>query len=154
MILKILNDKPYHFYLLVSILFLIISFLMPFQEDNILDVNIHDTYYVIAYKHLYRLFGIVLLVNWFIYSLITFSKVTINKIGRNIQILMSIVSSIGIIFPYYCFQTKNQFPLFDNYSYTNKLLLFFAVIHIISILLFFIIIFLSTFKIIKKFLFR
>lgn len=96
MILKILKDKPYYFYLLVSILFLIIGFLMPFQEDNVLDVNIHDTYYVIAYKHLYGLFGTVLFVNWIMYSLITFSKVTVNKTARNIQILMSIVSCVII----------------------------------------------------------
>lgn len=154
MILKILKDKPYHFYILVSILFLILGFLMPFQEDNTLDINIHDTYYIVTYKDLYCLFSMVLFVNWLIYSLITFSKVTVNKTARNVQILMAIVSSTGIVFPYDLFQTKNEFPLFDDYSYTNELLLFFTVIQLISILLFFIIIFLSIFKIIKKFLFR
>ncbi|NJM78471.1 MAG: hypothetical protein HC854_00415 [Flavobacterium sp.] len=122
--LKILKDKSYHFYLVVSILFLILGFFMPFKQDNTLDINIHDTYYVIAYKHLYWIFSMVLCINWIVYNLIALFKVNINKIARNIQILMAIVSCIGIIFPYDFLQTKNEFPLFDDYFYTNRLLLF------------------------------
>ncbi|VXA94200.1 membrane hypothetical protein [Flavobacterium sp. 9AF] len=154
MILKTLKDKPHHFYLLVSILFLTLGFLMPFQENNNLDINIHDTYYVVEFKHLYWLFSMVLFVNWIICVLIALSRVVINKTVKNIQILMSIISCLGIIFPYDLFKTKNEFPSFDDYSYTNELLLLFSVIYIISNILLFIIIFLSIFKVIKRILLR
>jgi hypothetical protein len=51
-------NKPYFLFLALIIVFLIVGFLNP---KEILDINIHDTYYVISYRDL----GIILS---FIYS--------------------------------------------------------------------------------------
>ena len=152
MIFKVLKNKPYYLCLLFSLLFIIWGFLVPLQDDTTFDVNIHDTYYVILYNHLYWLCSILMFINWLFYFSIAFSNILISKKWITIQVILAVISLLGTVFPYSIFYKENPFPLFDEGAEINLIISIFAIIYLISIILFFIMIILSIFRIIKKFL--
>ena len=53
--MKILNNKPHLIFLLAIPIIILIGIL---SGESVLDINVHDTYYVIAYFHLAMLISI------------------------------------------------------------------------------------------------
>lgn len=64
-----LMEKPHLFFLLAIPIIMLIGIL---SEDTVLDMNVHDTYYVMAYLHLAILisilFGIIGIGYWFMHK--------------------------------------------------------------------------------------
>jgi heme/copper-type cytochrome/quinol oxidase subunit 1 len=63
-----LTKNPHHVLVITSVLFFITSF---FKRGDAFDINMHDTYYVIANVSLYRVFAGMLLCLWLIYQIIS-----------------------------------------------------------------------------------
>jgi len=63
-----LTKNPHHLLAITALLFFIISF---FKKGEALDLNMHDTYYVIANVNLYRIFAAVLIFLWALYQIIS-----------------------------------------------------------------------------------
>ena len=127
------NLKLYFSLLLLSIAFLIGGFL---SKDETLDINVHDTYYVIAHSHVYWFYSIFSLLIFGIHGLFDLLKIKLNNMFSKVHILGTFLSMVGLCFPYYLIFTTPEFPLFDDYDKINLCLTISAILLFVFQLLF------------------
>jgi heme/copper-type cytochrome/quinol oxidase subunit 1 len=125
MILK--KIKARHLFWIVSILIVIIGFYKENNPNSTLDINIHDTYFVISNYDctlvLFTLYFLTGLLYWLFEYLpqkqllkpLTFIHTTILIGSFIIYWLVILYSKIVIL--------RNPFPLFDNYLLINSTLI-------------------------------
>lgn len=115
--------------------------------DSALDINVHDTYFVVGHFHivmgLSAIFGMFAGVyHWFPKL---FGRMMNNKIGQ-LHFWITIVCAYGIFFPMHFlglagvprrYYTNSEFPLFDNLLDINVLISTFAIVIAFGQLLFF-----------------
>ena len=106
--------------------------------DSALDINVHDTYFVVGHFHivmgLSAIFGMFAGVyHWFPKL---FGRMMNNKLG-NLHFWSTIVSAYGVFFPMHFlglagvprrYYTNSEFPMFDNMVDINVLVSTFAII--------------------------
>jgi heme/copper-type cytochrome/quinol oxidase subunit 1 len=135
--------KEYFLLFNSSLILLIIGFLVG---EETFDINVHDTYYVIANCHLYWLFSSLLFIIFIFYFLLNIIKIELNKIISKIHIFGTIISIILLIFPYFIFDKTKDFPLYDSFEYINTVLILSFLVLLFLQLLFLINIVLSIIK--------
>ena len=115
--------------------------------DSALDINVHDTYFVVGHFHivmgLSAIFGMFAGVyHWFPKI---FGRMMNNKLGYT-HFWLTIICSYGIFFPMHFlglagvprrYYTNSEFPLFDNMIDINQFISTFAIIAFFAQLLFF-----------------
>lgn len=117
------------------------------DSKDTLDINIHDTYYVIEYRHMYFIIGVFLAVLYFLHLLFSILKLRLPFRLLNIHIYATLISCLGISFPYhFFFDTDSLFPSTFN---TNFYIKSFAVLLVLFQFLFFLSILISIFRILK-----
>lgn len=118
MILK--KIKIYHLFLLVSILILLIGFYRNTNPNSILDINVHDTYFVISNYDC----TLVLFTTYFLMGILywLFEKLPQKKLIKPLTMIHSIIL-IGSFILYWLiiiynkvFLSNPTFPMFDNGS--------------------------------------
>lgn len=119
--------KLYFLLLVLSIVSLIGGFL---ATDETLDINVHDTYYVIAYNHFYYLISIVTFPLFLIYWIFDKVKFDLIKSFSIVHVFGTLLSVLGLCFPYHLIFTTPEFPLFDDYSKVNLYLTISAVLFV------------------------
>ena len=114
-----MKNRSIHFYFwFVSFFFLLLSFF--YNNDEIIDINIHDTYFIIQNSHLYALLTVTYCFLGFIYYIFNLLKIRLFSNLTNIHSILT----LGIVPVYFLghFILKSQkqpkFPLFDD---SNKL---------------------------------
>ena len=142
--------KRYYFYFWLSALFLIIIGYLPsfLIGDSALDINIHDTYYVIATSHVSILLSTFYILCGLIYRLFKFINLSLIPVLTKIHSI-STISIIPIYFIGYFLignTNKSEFPLFDDTSKLNLFITAIVIIYIIAQLLFILNIILSVLK--------
>lgn len=95
--LEIFKRKNYFLFLILGLMFLLFSFFK--NNDETLDVNIHDTYYVIAHSHLQFFNFLVLFVLFCVYLALEKLRFPTNRILSNLHIYITCVSILGICYP-------------------------------------------------------
>lgn len=140
--------KAYYLLFITSLILLMLGFLVG---EETFDINIHDTYFVIANSHLYWLFSSLLFITFIFYFLLNITKIKLNKIISKIHIFGTIILIVLLIFPYTLFSNPNEFPLFDSFEYINIVLTISFLILLFLQLLFIINIFVSLIKKVKSF---
>ena len=115
--------------------------------NSALDINVHDTYFVIGHFHivmgLSAIFGMFAGVyHWFPKL---FGKMINNKLGA-LHFWITIVCAYGVFFPMHFlglagvprrYYTNSEFPMFDNMVDINELISIFAVMAMVGQLIFF-----------------
>ena len=118
MILK--KIKVYHLFLLISILILLIGFYRNTNPNSILDINVHDTYFVISNYDC----TLVLFTTYFLMGILywLFEKLPQKKLIKPLTMIHSIIL-IGSFILYWLiiiynkvFLSNPTFPMFDNGS--------------------------------------
>jgi cytochrome c oxidase subunit 1 len=114
--------------------------------DSALDINVHDTYFVVGHFHivmgLSAIFGMFAGVyHWFPKL---FGRMMNNKLG-NLHFWTTIISAYGVFFPMHFlglagvprrYYTNSEFPMFDNMVDINEFISTFAIIAAFGQLLF------------------
>ncbi len=139
-----IKKKSYWLFLLVSIIYLVLIFFG--DNENILDVNVHDTYYVILYHHLYVLLAIITFFFFTVYWVLDLVKFKLVNILSKLHVYGTLASMVGIFFPYSLVLPSSEFPLYDDWQYTNVCLSVCVLLFLLFQLLFIINIFVSIIK--------
>ncbi len=63
-----MKQKPYNLLLLTGFILVLISFFV-LKQNNTVDIHLHDTYFVVAYTHIFWLLASIALVLWKVYLL-------------------------------------------------------------------------------------
>lgn len=126
--------RIYHYFWIVSILILIIGFSL---SEETIDINIHDTYFVIASLHLTYILSIS-------YFLLGLGYWIVKKVfKRNLIKSLTIIHSVILIgsffiywlmFFYYQLKPKNKiFPLLDDGSFEMNIMIIYSSILILLV---------------------
>jgi heme/copper-type cytochrome/quinol oxidase subunit 1 len=116
--------KVYYLFWLVALAILIVGAILNNSVDNTLDINIHDTYYVIAQLH----FAIILSLA---YSLLGFGYWIVQKVlKRKLIYLLTMIHSIILIGSFFVyglvmgyskvFLKSDPFSLLNSYQIINQ----------------------------------
>lgn len=118
--------KIYHCFWIVSILIVIIGLIKNLSAENdVLDINIHDTYFVISNLDLTVFLSFSYFLNGFGYWIVQ------KKLNRNLIKSLTIIHSIiliggfisyWLVLGYSKLFIKKPFPLFDDYEIINQTL--------------------------------
>jgi len=106
--------------------------------DSALDINVHDTYFVVAHFHLVMgisaLYGMLAgIYHWFP---LMFGKMMNKNLGY-IHFWVTAISAYGVFFPMHFigmaglprrYYTNSNFPLFDDLADTNQIITLFAIL--------------------------
>ena len=110
-----IKKRPFELLGLVGFLAIIVSFL-PVKQSSTLDINLHDTYFVVSNVTVYQLFGAFFLFNWSLYLLL-------NRYLLNISLTW--IHIIGVLVPFAAFfalpfiHTSNQAIPRKYYSFSE-----------------------------------
>jgi len=122
----LLKSKPYLLLLFVSIIMYVFSF--NWDKKETLDINIHDTYYIIEFQNGFILLCLSFLTTGLIYLIFDYFKIQLFYFLSRIHIYGSLVF-IGLFFFYLNkINSAEDFQLFDSIDYNFRI--------IISLLLF------------------
>lgn len=97
---RVLKSKPFYYFLHLGLVSLIISFLLnnSFIAKNYItdkelsvDINIHDTYFVIYHHHLYLIFFIIFFYNFLVYTIINYFNGKLLEFPLKIKVISSAI---------------------------------------------------------------
>lgn len=122
--------KIYHCFWIVSILIVIIGLIKNISEENdVLDINIHDTYFVISNFDLTLFLSFSYFLNGFGYWIVQ------KKLKRNLVKSLTYIHSLiliggfvsyWLVLGYSKLFLESPFPLFDNQQIINQTLVIIA----------------------------
>ncbi len=110
--------------------------------DNALDINVHDTYFVVAHFHI--VMGLSAIFGMFAGIYHWFPKMYGKMMNRNLgyaHFWLTIVSAYGVFFPMHFlglaglprrYYTNTMFPMFDNLVEINELISLFAILGVVA----------------------
>lgn len=110
------QTKNYYLLFLASFLLLLFGFIV---KDEMIDINVYDTYYVILRNHFFWLISIILFLFFMIYLLFDKAKINYGHLFSKVHIFGTLISVLGLLFPYSLIFRTNEFPLNDNLQYIN-----------------------------------
>lgn len=144
--------KLYVYFFIVSIVFLMISFYCSNSETTI-DINVHDTYYVIHHSYLSILFALFYALVGFMYLIFKISKIKLINILTKIHSIITL-SSVPLYFvglEIINLKPDSYFPLFNDVSNSYY---FITIIGILFLLAQFLFILNVAFGLIKHLFFK
>lgn len=115
MILELLKNKSYFLLLLAATIFLILSFTVDKKET--LDINVHDTYYIITFQHASILLCLIFFITGLIYFIFNFFEIQFISILSLIHIYGSMIF-LGMFF--YYLGKINSSSIFDSIDYNLR----------------------------------
>lgn len=142
--------KVYHYFWLTSLLIFMIGFYIQNLPDSTLDINIHDTYYVIEQIHLTILIAVFYFLTgcgyWFVEKILKKKLFNILTIIHCVILFGSFIC-YWLVYLYSKLFPSKPFPLFDNYGLINKtLLISFLLIVFIGLPIYFINLLIGIFR--------
>jgi len=146
--MKLLKQNVYYYFWITAIILIAISIYWLNFEDAVLDINVHDTYFVIHNSHILQLIAIIYSLLGFFYWL--FKKVNVKLINALTRLHTAItILVIPIYFighPLFISFPESNFPLFDDTPKIQVFITILVLITLIAQLLFILNVIISLFK--------
>lgn len=136
--MKLLKVNVYYYFWITAIILFAISLYLFNFENSVLDINVHDTYFVIHNSHILQLLAI-------IYTFIAFVYWSFKKVNLElIKILTSVHTAITIlVIPVYfvghhilVLFFESDFPLFEDTKNIQILITILVLITLVAQILF------------------
>jgi len=113
-------EKPHVIFWGAIPLLLLISFIRKIEmESSALDINIHDTYFVIAHSHFTLLVSVLIAFLGFIYFLSNKLKIILNVWLNLIHTLITIFGTLFISYPFTIVLGEQGSRFTDRVAYEN-----------------------------------
>ncbi len=129
--MNLIKIKTYNLFWLVALIILMIGLIQDHFEDNTFDINIHDTYFVIAHLH----FAIFLSLTYYLIGLGYWivQKAMKRKLINVLTIIHSAILNgsflvYWLVIGYSKAFLETPFPLFDNYQLINQTLVILTIL--------------------------
>jgi uncharacterized protein YybS (DUF2232 family) len=117
----LLKNKPY--LLLLSVSFIMYFFSFIWDKKETLDINIHDTYYIIEFQNGFILLSLSFLTTGLFYLIFDYFKIQLFYFLSRIHIYGSLVI-IGLFFFYlHKINSAEDFQLFDSIDYNFRIII-------------------------------
>jgi heme/copper-type cytochrome/quinol oxidase subunit 1 len=100
-----IRSKPYELFGVAAVLLFAISFI-PLSRS--VDINLHDTYFVISMRYIYRLLATVFLFIWLLYC--CFNNILFSKKLTWVHVILSILPPIIFLFVLINFNSMDGIP--------------------------------------------
>lgn len=125
------NNKIYNLFWLVALIILVIGLIQTQNEDTTLDINIHDTYFVIAHFYVALFLSLAYYLIGLGYWIV--QKVMKRKLIKVLTIIHSVILNgsfivYWLVIGYSKAFVDTPFPLFDNYQLINQTLVILTVL--------------------------
>lgn len=136
MIVKILKKQPYLLLLFTSLFFFSMIFVKQ-GADSTFDINVHDTYFVVEHAFLAEIIAVFLFILFFLYWVFDKIEIGLFSILSKIHVYGTIVSLLGITFPYYLFYDDSPMQGNDFFDVNFIIALFgllFLLVHLVFVL--------------------
>jgi hypothetical protein len=120
------NVYPYIYFWLTALSIILISEVSIKNISDVIDINIHDTYYIISRRDIGFVFSFLYILAGFIYWLFQriHIKLNVNLIGFHTFVSIATVIVYYVFLIYYTyFKTENLFES-SNESFINLILVF------------------------------
>ncbi|WP_412984872.1 cbb3-type cytochrome c oxidase subunit I [Pontimicrobium sp. IMCC45349] len=142
------NLRSFHFFWITAVIILITGFRTILDEESVLDINTHDTYYVIHHSHIaFFLFAI-----YFKIGLIYFAYHKINlRLINSLSKIHTIITCLSLLFIILANKLNISFnnssiPLIDDISLINIIISILFLVALLAQLIFIFNIIISTIK--------
>ena len=132
------KNKLYSYFWIVSLIFITLSLFWRTIEDAFIDINIHDTYFIIHISHFYVLLTIIYAILGLFYLICSFKNIVLNNFTTKIHSAVSFCILPVYAIGNYTLNKKSNanFPLFDDYVSLNWFLFTIVFIFVITQILF------------------
>ncbi len=127
------KNKSYYLFFLTVVIFSIFQFFS--NNENNLDVNIHDIYFVFGRADLYLLFAVFNLFLGLIYLIFQLSKVMMFKNLSQIHVYGTLLTQLLFFYFDYKNSIDEGFTIFDGTDYNAKMVNILIVIILLQMLL-------------------
>ncbi len=129
-------NKP-HIYFWVASVLTYIAGLLNKNSENTIDINVHDTYYILAFYHLATLISITFIIIGIIYFFHYKFKIILNRLLTYIHTIITIIGFGLLLLPTNFFnKNEDNFSLFDSSSYYSTAAVVIFILSIQTILLY------------------
>jgi cytochrome c oxidase subunit I len=153
--LKKILLKPHHYLLIYAIGLLLFSFTNP-SSNKAIDIHLHDTYFVIAFQHIFYALSLFLIFLWVLYHLL--NRYFFSKALSSIHIIGTLACVVTFIILHFSsinnmpsrFIDFSQWESFREYNTTAKWYQYGTLSFIILQILFLFNLILGVIKSIKK----
>lgn len=132
--MKVIFEKPYLIFWLIIPIVIIIGYI---NFHNVIDVNIHDTYYIINYFHLTIIISLVLGIIGLIYFLSNLFRLNLLKRLTKIHILTFFISLILIFLFNKLYKTNTSYDIIsilNDQKFNDKITLTIIILFCLFIL--------------------
>ncbi|HEX8013726.1 MAG TPA: cbb3-type cytochrome c oxidase subunit I [Flavobacterium sp.] len=129
--MNLIKIKIYNLFWLVALMILVIGLIQTHNEDTTFDINIHDTYFVIAHFYVALFLSLAYYLIGLGYWIV--QKVMKRKLINVLTIIHSIILNgsfivYWLVIGYSKAFLDTPFPLFDNYQLINQTLVIITVL--------------------------
>ena len=140
-------SKPHPLFWATAVIFMFLSAYYQ-RFDDALDINVHDTYYVIHNSHVAFLLAIFYALFGLFYWILSKSTLELNRILTRIHTFSTLLIIPLYFIGYYIIEIfyKSEFPLFDDTSILQIFITILVLVGLVSQIFFVLNIVISSYK--------